>query len=54
MYTRGFFGVGESFVRPELRLDPSPVNTKNSEIRIKTKTFSCVHKISLSEYQIRL
>ena len=52
--SRGFSGVHNIFVKPEIRLNPSPVNTKNSESRIKTKIISSEHNIFRSETQIRL
>ena len=44
---RGFSGEQKIFVKPKIRRNPSPVNTKNSESQIKTQTFFCEHKISL-------
>ena len=41
---RGGSGVHDFFVKPDLKLNPSPLNTKNSDFFIKTKTFSCVPK----------
>ena len=45
--SRVFSGVHKIFLKPEIRLHPSPVNTKVSESQYKTKTFSCEHKVYL-------
>ena len=43
---RGFSCVHKIFVKPELRLNTSTVNTnKIFDSRYRIKTFSCVHKV---------
>ena len=49
-----FFWCTQTVLKPELRLNPTSVNTENCDFRIKTETVSCEHKISQSETQNKL
>ena len=46
--------VHKKFMKPLLGLNPSPVNTKNTESGIKNETIFYEHKISRPETQIKL
>ena len=46
---RGFSGVHQMFMKPELRLNPTPVNIKFSESWNKTKTLSFEHQIPFTD-----
>ena len=44
-FYRGFSGVHQIFVKPEVGLNPSPVNIIFSESWNKITTFLCEHQI---------